>query len=227
VLAERERWSRRRHQHTQGRTCNCTCQEETVRSPTLHRREVFGDDSLACDMEEGPLKPTQDAHSDKHLHRRRDCSGNGKCKQHSSACDIRYSSPDNLLHVNISRTHDVPQPPLTLAIGLHTNALIPIASINPAVEKVTTWLVVFKSSLISLLADNSDVLEKHAASEAQLHANTIRHFLHSGILSYNIEARVSTRSSTFSGCATRASAVSGWPKGKGSAFSASMEEDMM
>jgi hypothetical protein len=72
---------------------------------------------------------------------------------------------------------------LTLAIGLQISALMPIAIIRPAVESVTTWLVVFKSSLISVLADNRDVLEKHAASVLQLHAKTIIHFLHNVILS--------------------------------------------
>lgn len=102
---------------------------------------------------------------------------------------------------------------LTLAIGLHINALIPIASIRPAVENVTTWLVVFRSSLISLPADNRDVLEKHAASVLQLQAKTIRHFLHSGMLSYSVEARVSTRSRVLLGCDTAASAVMGEPIG--------------
>ena len=63
------------------------------------------------------------------------------------------------------------------------NELSPIAIISPAVENVTTWLVVFKSSLISMLADNRDVLEKHAANVLQLHAKTITHFLHKVILS--------------------------------------------
>lgn len=63
-----------------------------------------------------------------------------------------------------------------------------MAIIRPAVENITTWLVVFKSLLISLLANNRDVLEKHAASVVQLQANTITHFFHDGILSYNIEA---------------------------------------
>lgn len=117
--------------------------------------------------------------------------------------------------------------PLTLAIGLHTNALELIASSKPAVERVTTWLVVFKSSLISLLADSKLVLEKHAANAPQLHANTIRHFLHSGILSYSIDARVSTRSSVFSGCATAASTVMGVPEGSAGvelAFSGLMDD---
>ena len=176
-------------------------------------------------MVEASLKPRQHTHGDEDLHSWCDCSANCKSQQHRGTRNVRYPTTHNLVRVNTG-LRSLPRLRLTLAIGLHISALIPIASISPAVENVTTWPVVCKSSLISLLAESRLVLEKHAASVLQLQAKTIIHFLHSGMLSYSMLARVSTRSSVFSGWETAASAVIGMPVGSGGtgiAFSGSVE----
>lgn len=89
---------------------------------------------------------------------------------------------------------------LTLAIGLQTNALKPIVNSRPAVDKLTTSRVVFRSAAISLLALSNEVLEKQAPSVVQLVTNTIAHFRHIGMLSYSSDALVSVLFNMLGSC---------------------------
>ena len=100
---------------------------------------------------------------------------------------------------------------LTAAIGLHTNALNPIANIKPAVERLTTSGVVCRSAAISVLALRSEVLEKHAARVVQLVAKTMMYLRHMGILSNISDALVSVLLNVLSGCETAASGAIGVP----------------
>ncbi|EKG22124.1 hypothetical protein MPH_00579 [Macrophomina phaseolina MS6] len=69
---------------------------------------------------------------------------------------------------------------LTTPTGPHTNDENPIASNTPALEMLTDSKVVPKSSAISLAAEKSDVLLKHAASVTQLVTKTMRDLRQSG-----------------------------------------------
>jgi hypothetical protein len=117
-------------------------------------------------------------------------------------------------------------PKLTAAIGLHTNALNPIANSKPAVGRLTASGVVCRSAAISVLALRSEVLEKHAVRVVQLVTKTMMYLRHLGILSNISDALVSVLPSVFRGCETFASGAIVVPVG--TAFSGSfVSSDMI